>query len=481
MKISDIIFKGEYLYSEVNDDLEFDRITVNPIEVTSGDILIIPNSLKLSHNIDKNPPLAVICDQNAVLPHIIPTIRVKNPRLAMSRAFYRYEGVNLEGVKLIGVTGTNGKGTTSEFIKNVLCEIGYQVGMIGTGKIEIMGKTLTDKYYSMTTPDPPLLYKSLAEMIREGCNAIIMEVSSHALALDKLDPLSFDYGVFTNLSHEHLDFHTDMEGYFQSKAKLFSSCKCGVFNIDDDYGKRMYNLFERKRISTGILWRGDAWASNIENNGLKGLSYIYHQNNFSFRMALNTAGIYNVYNSMLAATVCIDMGCRPCEVKRIIGEISALPGRFEIINDEVSVIIDYAHTISAFRNIMKELSAVKANKKLTVVFGCGGNRDKEKRPQMAKIAEKYADRVIVTSDNSRSEDIKDIIWDITRGFEGGNYRVVENRKEAIRTAVLSADEGDLVAVIGKGVERYYIDQSGYHDYSESETIRTALAERRSLR
>ena len=480
MKICDIIYKEEILSTELDLNLEFEKIKVDATDITEKDVLIIPNSLKIPELNKGKAPLAIICDKNATIPVGVPTIRVKNPRVALANAFYRYEKIDIRNVKLIGITGTNGKGGTAEFIRAVLKESGYKVGLIGTGKIEIDGRVISDEFYSMTTPDPPLLYRTISAMISEACDVIIMEVSSHALALDKLHPLKFDYAVFTNLSREHLDFHSDMESYFRAKSKLFNMSRCTVFNIDDEYGRRAYRSCQRKRISAGILWQGDVWANNIENHGLDGISYIYHKDTFSFRMKLSTAGIYNAYNSMLAATVCIDMGCRPCEVKRILSEIKGLPGRFEIINDRISVIIDYAHTDVAFKSVMKELSAIKGDRNLTVIFGCGGNRDKEKRPRMAKIAERYADRVIVTSDNSRNEDIKDIISDIIRGFESGKYQVIENRRDAIRAAILSSNDGDIVAVIGKGNEKYTIDETGYHPYDEKEIIETALMERRTI-
>lgn len=475
MKISDIIYREEYFVSEVSESLEFKRLTTRPWEIEEGDILIIPNSQKVSRLKEcKVAPLAVICDANAVLPDNFPAIRVENPRLAMANVFFRFENPRLESIKIIGITGTNGKTSTASLINSILTDVGYKTGFIGTGKIEVGGEKISEVNYSMTTPDPDLLYGSLRRMSYAGCEAIIMEVSSHALALDKVAPIRFDYGVFTNMSKEHTDFHGDMDSYFSAKCKLFDMCECAVFNIDDEYAKRAYDLCKTRKISAGIIWRGDCWATNIENHGFDGVDYIYHENNFSFKAKLSLPGIYNAYNSMLAAAVCIDMGCRPCDVKKSMKRVSGISGRYEVIKDKISVIIDYAHTPSAFENILKDLSAIKGEKRLTVVFGCGGNRDREKRPMMAKIAEKYSDRIIVSSDNSRDENIKDIICDIIRGFDKGRYEIIESRADAITDAIKKAEDGDVVAVIGKGPEKYNIDSSGYHPFDEKEIIDSAL-------
>lgn len=482
MKLSNIIYNEEYLFSLAEGDLEVSGISTDPCRVQDGDLLIIPNSDKYSDQLSfAHPPVAVICDEKCILPENIPSIRVKNPRAALANACYRFEELNLDRIKLIGITGTNGKSSTAIFIKEILQGCGHSVGYIGTGIIEIDGAIISDAHYSMTTPDPILLYRSIKQMVDEGCDTIVMEVSSHALALDKLAPLSFDYGVFTNLSSEHLDFHKSYDEYFNAKMKLFDKCKCGVFNIDDERARRAYSLCPARRISAGIIWRGDVWGSNIENRGLNGISYLYHSNSFSFKINLNISGVYNAYNTMLAAAVCIDMGCKPCMVKDILTKISSLRGRFEIIKDSISVIIDYAHTDLAFDNILKELTIAKGDKNLTVVFGCGGNRDRLKRPKMAATAEKYANRIIITSDNSRNEDIKVIISDIIMGFSKGRYEVIENRRDAIRAAILCADDGELVAIIGKGPEKYNIDHNGYSDFDEREIILAALNERRAIR
>ena len=478
MKISDIIYREEILLSEVDDELEFEGIKTDTNNLTENDILFLLSERKTAEIEDLMiHPLAIVCGANVRLPDFIPSIRVKDPRLTLSYACYRFENIDQAKMKIIGVTGTNGKTTTAMLIKNVLSMLGKKVGFIGTGKIEINDKVISGDSYSMTTPDPPLLYRSLKQMELQGCEYVVMEASSHALALNKLSPLIFDIAIFTNMSPEHLDFHSDMESYFSAKCSLFEKSKCSIFNIDDEYGRRAYEIHSEKKISAGILWRGDVWASNVKSCGLNGLEYNYHTDNFSFKMRILLPGIYNAYNSMLAAIACIELGCKPCEVKELIGSISSIEGRFEVINDKITVIIDYAHTSFAFNSILSNISAIKKGSKLTVVFGCGGDRDRSKRPKMAKAAEKYADRIILTSDNSRGESTKDIISDIIRGFDKGCYEIKENRSEAIRSAILDAKDGDIVAVIGKGPEKYNIDKSGYHYFNEKEIIMSSLSER----
>lgn len=478
MKLKDIIYKEEFLLCDIDENTEILSLSTNINSINDGCLLFLAKEDIQIKDFENNKPLAVVCSAKVILPDNIPSIRVENPRSIIAKAYYRFEGVDLSSCILIGITGTNGKSSTAKFISEALSSLGHRVGLIGTGMISIDGKVITDNTYSMTTPDPNLLYPSLRKMVNEGCGIIVMEVSSQALALEKLSPLAFDYALFTNLSDEHMDFHGNRENYFDAKKKLFNNAKCAIINIDDLCGRELADSFSNRKITVGVLYRGNVYATDIVKNDLKGTDYNYHGENFSFKMRLNLPGSFNIYNSMMAAAVCIDIGEKPCQVKECFSKIKEIPGRFMVIRDDITVVIDYAHTDLAFYNILKELSEFHPKEKLTVIFGCGGQRDKAKRPRMAKIAESFCDNIILTTDNPRCEDPREIIRDIEKGFKKKCYSINENRPKAIRKEILNAKQNDIIAILGKGVEKYMIANNTYEEYDEIKIVKDALRERK---
>ena len=482
MKLSDLIFEDEYFSTAVDMESTVERLCVRAEECDEDTLLIIPGENKNPSLLYKLHARAIVCGQSVELPDNLPVIRVKNPRRCCALIFSRFEKIDYSRLKIIGITGTNGKSSTAEFTRCALEESGMKVGLIGTGRILIDGVVSSEQYYSMTTPDPWVLYPTLRKMQDAGCDAVVMEVSSHSLSLEKVTPILFDIAIFTNLSEEHLDFHKTVESYYAAKKKLFYQARLRIINLDDYYGRRLAKELPSRRITAGVLWRGDVFVSNIKNLGLDGVQYLYHGQNFTCKLNLKTAGIFNIYNSMLAITAATALGAPPCQTKKALSELPSIKGRFEIIKDEIAVIIDYAHTDVALENILRSISDLKAGeRKLTLVFGCGGERDTAKRPRMAKIAETYADKIIVTSDNSRGESTENIISDIIRGFRYKKHVVIEDRKEAIEYAVGSADIDDIVAVVGKGAEAYNIDGFGYHTFDERKIIADALTLRREAR
>ena len=424
-------------------------------------------------------PYAAIVNKNAIISASdVPLIKIDSVRAALAYAYSALHEIDYSKLKVIGVTGTNGKTTTATLIFEILTKAGYNVGFIGTGRILINEISLTNNEYSMTTPDPDLLYHSLALMQEAGCEYVVMEVSSHSLALNKVAPIIFEYAIFTNLSDEHLDFHTSKEAYYQTKLSLFKRTKQGLFNMDDPFSRRAYNEVGCNKSSIGILFDADVYATDIKTEPLTGSNFYYRAENLMFGIKTGLIGNFNIYNILCALKCAIDLGIKPCIAKDALEKNDGISGRMEMFRSDITVIIDYAHTVDAFYNCLKTVFFNNNQRQSsTIVFGCGGNRDKSKREPMGRIASRYATKIILTEDNNRDEPFCDIIADISKGIDAGCYRVIKNRESAIRAAISEAEEGDTIAIIGKGHEKYKIENGKYIPFDERRIIEDELRKR----
>ncbi len=380
-------------------------------------------------------------------------------------------------LKLIGVTGTNGKTSTTYFIKAVLEQAGYRVGLIGTIQ-NLIGDTVLPSSY--TTPDPYDLQRMLCEMADAGCDYVVMEVSSHALDQDRVGGCEFELGLFTNLTQDHLDYHQTMERYADAKRKLFTMCKHAVFNCDDDWYARMQDGCPCDK--TTFSAKDDAadyTARNIRERP-DGIDFELVGFDGIGRVRLATPGFFSVYNALAAASCSLALGIPFDTVTSALSATGIVKGRAEVVPTDrnFTVVIDFAHTPDGLINICDTLNACKRGR-LVTLFGCGGDRDRGKRPKMGAAAAARSDFMIVTSDNPRSEDPAAIIADILDGITDTEtpYVVIENRVEAIRWAIQNAQEGDTVLLAGKGHETYQILKEGTIHLDEREVVQAALAER----
>lgn len=381
-------------------------------------------------------------------------------------------------LKIIGVTGTNGKTTMTCVIKSILTSIGYKVGLIGTIQNEIGDEILhTDN----TTPFAFELMELVAKMVQEGCEYLVMEVSSFGLAQQRIGALTFDAAVFTNLTGDHLDYHGTMENYYQAKKMLFNITEHAIINIDDAYGQRLYQETDCFfKYSYSVKTKADYYAFNIRlNSGGCEFKYNYYDDTFDcYSEAVINAkitGMFNISNLTAVLAVCDCLGLDMLKCFQAIEHYGGTRGRFELIGSKkgFSVICDYAHTPDALENILLSIKGYCKGKIITV-FGCGGNRDNRKRPLMGEAASKYSDILIITSDNPRDEDPEKIIEDIIPGVTI-SYERIHDRREAIFRAVKLARKDDVVLLAGKGHEDYQILKNNEHiHFDEREIVAEAL-------
>ncbi len=397
----------------------------------------------------------------------LPQVIVSDTRKAMGTVARTFYGSN--GMLKIGITGTNGKTTTAFLIHSILNEVGMQPALIGT--VYYRGKTT--KKAVMTTPESLDLFKMIADFRREGSQAVVMEVSSHALSLHRVDELRFKIAIFTNFSQDHLDFHKTLEEYRAAKMKIFSLLEndgCAVYNYDDPVSREIERLRLPHRMTYGTRNRAMVLAELLQEraDGLdlailcKGEKSVIHS---------SLIGRFNIYNICAAFAAGIALNIDRATIVAGIEKLQRVEGRMQQIND--GIFVDYAHTPSALQNALEALRP-RVHGKLVLVFGCGGDRDKAKRPLMAQIASTRADVIVITTDNPRRESPRTIISDIERGMTTENYVVIEDRRQAIEYACSQKEHGDVLLVAGKGHETYQIIGEQVVHFDDAEVIRECI-------
>lgn len=377
-------------------------------------------------------------------------------------------------LKIIGVTGTNGKTTITNVIKNIFMKNGVKTGLIGTICNEIGDETVhTDN----TTPMAFDYMCLLDKMVKAGCKYAVMEVSSFGLVQHRIGPTHFDMGIFTNLTQDHLDYHKTMENYYQAKKMMFDECDYALINTDDEYGRRIFSEISCKKERYGISSEADYYADAIKIKS-DGTSFWYCYNGKSQLVNMKMTGMFNVSNVTAAISVCLKAGLPIEDILKAVSEYNGVKGRCEIIptGRDFTVICDYAHTPDAVENILKSVREYTEGR-LICLFGCGGNRDAKKRPLMAKAAAKFADRLIITSDNPRDEIPEAIIDDILAGLKDSEipFDVVVDRTKAIHHSLKIAEKGDIIVLAGKGHEDYQVLPGNKHiHFDEREIVSEGL-------
>ena len=385
----------------------------------------------------------------------VAVIKTADSRRALAQAAAAFYGQPAEGLDMVGITGTNGKTSTAILSYRILETAGHLAGVIGTISNFIHNRELPAE---RTTPEAHQLQKLLSQMRAEAVDTVVMEVSSHALALGRVEGIRFKVAAFTNLSLDHLDFHQTMENYLKAKSRLFQMAQIGVINADDPVKDELLKEHRCQRLYFYSLKdpAADFYADQIEHH-LTGTKYRLSFAGQSYPVILRTPGNFSVYNSLAAIGITYSLGVPLDRIVRALAECSQVRGRFQPVElpGGFTAIVDYAHTPDGLENVLRSIGEFKTGKVITV-FGCGGDRDRSKRPLMAEIAEHYSDYVIITSDNPRTEDPEKIIAEVASGMTGMAYELETDRRQAIEKALSRAEAGDVVLVAGKGHEDYQI-------------------------
>lgn len=459
-------------------DSEITGVTSRSYDVKTGYIFVCIRGLNedghsFSVTAEKLGASLLVVDNvnEAVIASGLPYIKVKNTRAVLALMCAKSYGNPEKMLRIIGVTGTNGKTSTCRLLSEIYRRAGSNVETIGT-----LGGGLT-------TPDPEDLFKAFRKAFDSGVDTVVMEVSSHALFFDKLCGVNFENAIFTNLTPEHLDLHGNMDDYAEAKAKLFASSRCGMYNIDDPSWKKIASCAGGKVYTYSFSERSaDYYVCNYVSHGVNGFEYDLMTPRSSIYLRSELCGTFNVYNT-LSAAACAHADRIDGEViANAVASVANVPGRLEKVdlgNVPFELFIDYAHSPDALENVLECIRSFKRqDQKITLLFGCGGDRDRSKRRVMGKIASRLADFVIVTSDNCRSENAADIISEIMKGIDKERpHIVIEDRRRAIEYAIANGKENDIILFAGKGHEKYEIGKNGKTYFDEKQIAADAVFKR----
>ena len=484
MRLSELLDGLDYKIVQGSIDIEINNIHNDSRKVNRGDLFFcitgaVSDGHRYAEDVAEKGVAVIIVEKDITVPMGVTVIKVSSTRYAMGMISSRFYGEPSKKLTVIGITGTKGKTTTTYMIREMLIAAGHKTGLIGTIEI-IDGKQHI--HAENTTPESIILHKYLKDMVDNGLDSVVMEVSSQGLMLDRVAGVDFDYGIFTNLSKDHIgpNEHASFEEYMMWKAKLFKLCRVGIINIDDAHSEDMTESSSCELVTYGIgetaNYRADDFRLYSEG-GVLGIEYNLC-GSLSGDVIVDLPGEFSVHNSLAAVAVADLMGVPFEDIQRILKAVK-VRGRVEMvpISDEFTILIDYAHNAMALESLFNALRAYKP-KRLVSLFGCGGNRSKDRRYEMGEVSGNMADLTIITSDNPRFEEPQDIINDIKTGMArtDGKYVEILDRKDAMRYAIMNAEPGDVIVFAGKGHEDYQEIKGVKHHMDERDLIKEILEE-----
>ena len=487
MRLTQLLEHLKYEVVKGNDGIEITELINDSRKVTEGSVFVcISGAVSDGHayagEVAAKGAAALIVEKEVAVSEDITVIRVQDTRYALALMSAAYFGYPADHLKIIGITGTKGKTTTTYMVKSILEGAGRKVGLIGTIEAVIGGRSIPA---NNTTPESYTIHQYFAEMVKAGCDSVVMEVSSQGLMLHRTAGIPFEIGIFTNLGEDHIgpNEHKDFEDYKRCKGILFSQCRLGIANVDDPWYEDVFQNATCQVETFGMSEKADLCATDIEHITKPGyLGVRYHVNGLmDFDVEIDIPGDFSVYNSLTAIAVCRHFNVPAEKIQKAL-KVAKVRGRIEMVkvSDEFTMMIDYAHNAMSLESLLHTLRDYHPQR-IVAVFGCGGNRSRTRRYEMGEVSGRMADFTIITSDNPRFEEPEAIIEDIVTGMKKtkGEYLSICDRKEAIRYAIEHGRPGDVIVLAGKGHETYQEIKGVKYDMDDRILIREVLEEIRS--